>query len=395
MAKRLPSQPPVLPGYAFIRPLGTGGFSDVFLFEQDLPRREVAVKVMLASSGDSDVLKMFTTEADALARLAAHPSILSVYGASRAADGRPYLVMEHCPGSYSTVYRDYVLSVGEVLDVGVRVAGALESVHRAGLLHRDVKPSNILRTVTGSPVLSDFGVATARFFSVEDDRIAMSIPWSPPEIISEDVIGSVTADIWSLGATVYSLLAGRSPFEQDGPGANTNEQLARRIRQARYAPINRDDVPEVLETVLARSMAALPASRQSSALVFGQQLQQVQRDLGLPVTEIEVLGADSVSASIDTMARSAVAETAGRIPSQISVDYDRRPRVQAHNDAQQSRSNSGGGASARVRRERSLADDEIPDSSRQRRISPALALSLAAIGVVTLAAAVVLVIVSR
>lgn len=384
MAKRLPSQPPVLPGYTFIRPLGTGGFSDVFLYEQDLPRREVAIKAML-SSGDSDVIKMFTTEADALARLAAHPSILSVYGASRAADGRPYLVMEHCPDSYATVFREYLLSVGEVLDVGVRMAGALESVHRAGLLHRDVKPSNILRTVTGNPVLSDFGVAAARFFTVDDDRIAMSIPWSPPEIINEDVVGSVSADIWSLGATVYSLLAGHSPFEREGAGANTPEQLQRRIRKAHYTPINREDVPDELETVLARSMSARPASRQSSAMVFGQQLQQVQRDLGFSVTELEVLGVDSVSASIDSIARLAAPDD--RFAPQISVDYDRRPRT----NAQERRAASSDGA--RVRR--SLSDDAIPGSSASRRRTLALSLSLAVAGVLALAAALAIVILGR
>lgn len=384
MAKRLPSQPPVLPGYVFIRPLGTGGFSDVFLYAQDLPRREVAVKVML-SSDSSDVLKMFTTEADALARLAAHPSILSVFGASRAADGRPYLVMEHCPDSYSTVYRDYLLSVGEVLDVGVRMAGALESVHRAGLLHRDVKPSNILRTVTGNPVLSDFGVAAARVFSVDDDRIAMSIPWSPPEIISEDIVGSVSADIWSLGASVYSLLAGRSPFEREGDGANTPEQLQRRIRKANYTSIDRQDVPAELETVLARSMSLRAVSRQSSAMVFGQQLQQVQRDLGFSVTELEVLGEDSMSASIDSMARSAVHDD--RIPSQISVDYERRPRA----GVREGLAAPSDGARAR----RPLTDDAIPDSSRSRRRALVLPVSIAVVGVAALVTALAIVVLGR
>lgn len=385
MAKRLPSQPPVLPGYTFIRPLGTGGFSDVFLYEQDLPRREVAVKVMLSSAGDSDVLKMFTTEADALAQLAAHPSILSVYGASRAADGRPYLVMEHCPDSYATVFREFLLSVGEVLDVGVRMAGALESVHRAGLLHRDVKPSNILRTVTGNPVLSDFGVAAARYFTIEEDRVAMSIPWSSPEIIAEDVVGSVAADVWSLGATVYTLLAGHSPFERDGDGANTTEQLQRRIRKATYTPIGREDVPEELETVLARSMSLRAASRQSSALIFGQQLQQVQRDLGLSVTELDVLGSDSVSASIDTMARSA--GSAHRFPEQVSVQRENTSRIQAR------QARVGAQDGARLRRD--VAEEGIPRSTRQRAFSPKLAVVLAAVGVVALTAAVLIVILGR
>jgi len=378
MAKRLPSPPPVLPGFTFIRPLGTGGFSDVFLYEQDLPRREVAVKVMLEGAGDTDLLKMFQTEADALARLAGHPSILSVFSASRAADGRPYIVMEFCPTSYSTVFRDYLLSVNEVLDVGVRMAGALESVHRAGLVHRDVKPSNILRTVSANPVLSDFGVAAARYFTLDDERVAMSIPWSAPEVVSEAVVGSVAADVWSLGATVYSLLAGRSPFEQDGEGANTPERLQRRILRARYTEIDREDVPDELETVLARSMSEHPSSRQSAALIFGEQLQQVQRDLSLPQTELVVIGDDTVAASVENIARTATPEN--RLPEAVSVAYDRRLR---RTSGTVERAGSHRGA------------DGIPGSAPVAKRLPAWSIVLASIGVIALIGAIFVVALGR
>lgn len=383
MAKRLPSEPPVLPGFTFIRLLGTGGFSDVFLYEQDLPRREVAVKVMLAKSGDSDVFKMFTTEADALARLSAHPSILSVYSASRAADGRPYLVMEHCPESYARVFREYVLSVGEVLDVGIRMAGALESVHRAGLLHRDVKPSNILKTVTSSPVLSDFGVASARFFALDESRIAMSIPWSAPEIISESVVGSVASDIWSLGATVYSLLAGRSPFERDGEGANSAEAIQRRIRKAKYTLTGRADVPESIETVLARAMSLRPDSRQSSASVFGEQLQEVQRELGLAVTELNALGDPSMSESITAMARSDV--RANRLPEQLAVDTGDTDRARARVKRE----------SANQVRSGSVTTDDSTAARRHNTLSPRVAYTLAITGAVAIVLAIAIVVLGR
>ena len=99
MGRRIPSAPPVLSGYTYVRPLGTGGFADVFLFEQNMPRRSVAVKVLLQDIVDDDVLRAFNAEADVMARLSSHPSILTVYDASISADGRPYLVMEYCPGS--------------------------------------------------------------------------------------------------------------------------------------------------------------------------------------------------------------------------------------------------------------------------------------------------------
>jgi len=78
LAKRATSQPPVLPGYSFIRPLGTGGFADVFLYEQDMPRRVVAVKVLLDDAINPEVLRAFNAEADIMARLSAHPAIVTI-----------------------------------------------------------------------------------------------------------------------------------------------------------------------------------------------------------------------------------------------------------------------------------------------------------------------------
>lgn len=373
MAKRLPSVPPVISGFTSIRPLGTGGFSDVFLYEQDFPKREVAVKVMLDASGDSDQLKMFATEADALARLSAHPAILTVFQASRATDGRPYLVMEYCPDSYATAYREYLLSIGEVLDVSVRMAGALETVHRAGILHRDIKPSNILRTPTGAPVLSDFGVASARFFSIDDDRVAMSVPWAAPEIVTEQTAGSTASDIWSLGATVYSLLAGHSPFEREGVGENSVEKLQSRIRRAKYSPIGREDVPDELEAVLARAMSHDPASRQSTAEIFGQQLQAVQRQLGLAVTELEILGDRSVTESMRSMSQPS--SVTGRIPRQISTGHaGRTARIDTRP------------GSVKIRR----TLDDVPNSTAKQKISPRMAVIIASLGAVAAVLAVVM-----
>ncbi len=289
MATRLPSAPPVLGGFTYVRPLGTGGFADVFLFEQNLPRRPVAVKVLLKDIVDEGLLRMFNAEADVMARLSSHPSILTVYEASISADGRPYLVMEYCPTSLTNRYRREVIAVTEVLQLGIKVASALETAHRSGLLHRDIKPSNILVTTFGAPVLSDFGIAAAVSGRTGADEVfAMSVPWSAPEIVDERIPGSIPAEVWSLGATVYSLLAGRSPFEKPGSGQNSREQLKGRIRRAAYTPIGRSDVPPRLEAALARAMSKDPAARHASAAEFAYDLQLVQHDLGLPHTPLDV-----------------------------------------------------------------------------------------------------------
>ncbi len=206
----------MLAGFDYVRPLGTGGFADVFLFEQDMPRRAVAVKVLLQDVVAEGLLRMFNAEADIMARLSAHPSIVTIYQASISADGRPYIVMEYCPTSMTDRYRRETIPVAEVLQLGVKIGSALETAHRAGLLHRDIKPSNLLVTSFGTPVLSDFGIAASRSTREDEEVFAMSVPWSAPEVVDEQVAGSVPAEVWSLGATIYSLLAGRSPFERRG-----------------------------------------------------------------------------------------------------------------------------------------------------------------------------------
>ena len=289
MGTRLPSAPPVLSGYSYIRPLGTGGFADVFLFEQNMPRRSVAVKVLLQNVVDSDVLRMFNAEADVMASLSAHPSILTVYNASISADGRPYLVMEFCPGSLASRYRREQLGVAEVLHVAVKIACALETAHRTGVLHRDIKPSNILTTSFGSPVLSDFGIAASLQSSNQEQLFAMSVPWSAPEMVEERTTGTVASEVWGFGATIYSLLAGRTPFEQVGT-KSSRSQLAQRIGHAKYTPLGRADVPEALEQLLARTMSKLPEHRQLTLLECATQLQRVQYEMGLQPTPLEVAG---------------------------------------------------------------------------------------------------------
>ncbi|MHC2999822.1 serine/threonine-protein kinase [Microbacterium sp. HJ5] len=288
MATRLPSAPPILPGLAYIRPLGSGGFADVFLYEQDMPRRNVAVKVMPSDVRDPDLRRMFNAEADVLAHLSAHPSIVTVYQAGISADGRPYIVMEYCPGSLAQRYRIERIPVDEVLAIGVRMAGALESAHRAGLVHRDVKPSNILITTFGTPVLADFGISSSLIQKSADEVLAMSIPWSAPEVVAEQTAGSIASEVWSLGATVYSLLAGHSPFERRERGQNTKDLLRRRIARATYTEIARADVPASLQAVLATAMSRDPSRRQASARAFADALREVQAELGLSPTPLEI-----------------------------------------------------------------------------------------------------------
>ena len=297
MARRLPSQPPILPGFSYIRLLGSGGFADVFLYEQNMPRRQVAVKVMLAEVVNDQVRQMFQAEANLMAQLSSHPSILTVYQASVSSDGRPYLVMEMCSASLSQRYRAERLPVAEVLRVAIKIGSAIETAHMAGVLHRDIKPSNILLTAYGHPVLSDFGIAATLSESDSQQAVGMSIPWSAPEVLMDETAGTIESEVWAFAATVYSLVAGRSPFEIPGE-SNTSADLISRINRAKAQPIGRTDVPASLERALARAMSKSPKNRPASVLELVRELQSIETELGVAQTPVEVAMDDWALATV-------------------------------------------------------------------------------------------------
>ncbi|MBL3699778.1 serine/threonine-protein kinase [Leucobacter luti] len=286
MAEQRVAEYPGIPGFSYVRPLGSGGFAQVYLYEQDLPRRAVAVKVLDASPQQRDV---FEREADAMAGLSAHPSIVSIYQAGISLSGRPYLVMEYCPSSMGALTKGKPAPLADVLDAGVRLAGALETAHRAGMLHRDIKPSNVLVTTVGRPALADFGIARPLADAgAPAEEVAMSVPWSAPEVVRLESAGSVASEIWSLAATLYTFAAGRSPFEDGARERNTRAKLIERIVRTDVRPIPGAAGYGPFDAVLARAMRRSPAERYASMAEFGAALQHVQRGFGFDVTPLDV-----------------------------------------------------------------------------------------------------------
>ena len=287
-SKRPPAPPPPIPGFKYVSLLGSGGFSDVYLYEQDRPRRKVAVKVLLSDLKTEGARRRFESEANLMAQLSSHPYIVTIFEAEITESGHSYLAMEYCSRpSLDVRYRRQRFSVDEVLAVGIQVASAVETAHRAGIVHRDIKPANILVTDYNRPALTDFGISGTIGADTEDDA-GMSIPWSPPEQFRGGAVDGVPVDIWALGATLYTLLAGRSPFVLPGQD-NSQRELISRITNSPLPRLGRADVPESLELVLATSMAKSPESRYSSAHAFALALQRIQTELNLSVTPFEVL----------------------------------------------------------------------------------------------------------
>ena len=303
--RRSPSQPPAIPGLRFERQLGAGGFSDVFLYEQQLPRRQVAVKVLLAEHLSEQTREAFVAEANLMAQLSAHPYIVTIYTADVAPDGRPYLAMEYCAGpSLAEQAKLRRFPVADALRTGVRLASAVATAHAAGILHRDIKPANVLTNAYGWPALTDFGISQAVELEVPSavegrpgdvgstgasgtQTVGLSIPWSPPEMFEDEPRPDVRSDVFSLAATVYTLLAGRTPFEIPGQ-SNGAADLISRIERGTVTPLGRDDAPASLVATLQKGLAKDRANRFDSAVDFARALQRVEMELAYAPTPIDI-----------------------------------------------------------------------------------------------------------
>ena len=282
---------PDIPGYTYMRELGAGGYSRVYLYEQHMPRREVAVKVMNTDVAGSSASR-FESEANLMAKVSSHPAILSVFGAGVSSDGRPFIVMEYCPPPQLGMrLRQKIMTIPETLDTAIRIAGAVETAHRAGIIHRDIKPANILFTVYRRPVLADFGISAMSgprdAGDAPNELRGMSVPWAPPEQLVGSRNAEPATDVYSLAATIYAMLTGHSPFETPGSSEGVYE-LARRIVKDAVPPLGRPDVPASLVRVRTVPLEKDPASRYPTMLSFARALQQIQGELELPTTAVDL-----------------------------------------------------------------------------------------------------------
>ncbi|OAA27137.1 serine/threonine protein kinase [Frankia sp. EI5c] len=245
-------------GYRFLRDLGHGGFSTVYLAEQEIFDRQVAVKLLHADLRDPDARRRFVRECRATGRLTGNRNIITVFDAGTTDDHRPYIAMEYLPAG---TLRDRLeesgpLPVREMVTLAVPVTQALAAAHRHGILHRDLKPANILLRGPDDPVLSDFGIAS---FTMGRDAATVSAAFTAgfaaPEVILGD-LPAEAADVFGLGATLFALLTKRTPF----PG-KTPTEIFTRIQAGVMAPLDRPDVPPALENLLNRMLARSPELR--------------------------------------------------------------------------------------------------------------------------------------
>ncbi len=281
-------QPPELPGLLYIAPLGSGGYSDVYLYEQQMPRMKVAVKVLAAHGLAEHARHQFSAEANAMAQLADHPHIVQVFRADISPDGRPFLVMKYYPQpNLAQRARGERFSVPDVLRIGIQVSSAVEAAHRIGILHRDIKPANILTGQYGTLGLTDFGIAATKAQAAAGQTDGISIPWAAPEVLFSAERADERSDVYSIAATLWHLLVGRSPFDQRG-GDNSAVALMHRVTSSPAPPTGRGDVPPSFERLLHSALAKGPVARPATALAFARALQAVEQEQRLALTTIVV-----------------------------------------------------------------------------------------------------------
>ncbi|MDT5104535.1 MAG: serine/threonine-protein kinase PknK, partial [Mycobacterium sp.] len=194
-------------GYENAEPVGRGGFGVVYRCRQPSLDRVVAIKVLSSDRDDLD-LEYFAREQRAMGRVSGHPNIVPVLHSGLTFAGRPYIVMPyHSRDTLGSWIKSHgSLAVNEALTIGVRLAGALETAHRAGVLHRDIKPPNVLLTNYGEPQLGDFGIARIAGSRETAANILVGSPsYTAPELF-EGRAASVAADVYGLAATVFTLL---------------------------------------------------------------------------------------------------------------------------------------------------------------------------------------------
>ncbi|RAS68862.1 serine/threonine protein kinase [Lentzea atacamensis] len=271
---------PHIPGLTDLRPLGAGGFATVYRAHQAQLGRDVAVKIDNRVLADERDRRRFIREAHAAAKLSGHPHVVGVHDANITAHGTPYMVMELCTGGSLADQLDQrgPLPHEQVRDLGIKLADALSAAHAEGVLHRDIKPGNILVDRYGTPKLADFGLAAlldAQGGSTVT-RDALSPSYAPPEAFAM-AEPTPQADVYSLAATLYTLLAGKPPRPVPWP-VTSFDQLGEVLRRPVTAV---NGVPPALHEAIARALHPDANLRTPSAAQFRDELRGLTQ---LPVS---------------------------------------------------------------------------------------------------------------
>jgi len=271
---------PTIEGFSRLKQVGSGGFSTVYSAHQDELGRLVALKVLNFRLDSEDEQQRFEAECRAMARLSNHPHIVPLYFTTYTADGFPVIVMQLYEGG--TLNDRPKGDVKSALSAGVKVASALHFAHQEGVIHRDVKPKNVLLSEFGEPALTDFGISAITERVQTKDSSGITLAYAPPEALTD--VADEQSDIYSLAATMYAVLAGHHPHHTPGAKQDLTE-LARKILYEDPPPLRNAGMSATFDAVLVRKgLAKEPEHRPADAQAFAELVRGLQRSEGLDVT---------------------------------------------------------------------------------------------------------------
>ncbi len=319
-------------GFDEAREIGRGGFGVVYRCTQTSLDRTVAVKV-LTSDTAQEKRERFVREQRAMGRLTGHPNIVNVLQVGVTDSGASYIVMPYYPqGSMDEAIRRHgPLGISEALRLGVKLAGALEAAHHLGIVHRDVKPANVLLSDYGEPALTDFGIARIR----GGFETATGIVTGSPAFTAPEVLGGATpspaSDIYGLAATLFCAVTGHAAFER-----RSGEQLV-----AQFIRITNEPAPDLrdhgiaddLAEVIEQAMSGRPEERPPTAFAFGEVLRGILRRRGVVVDDMaahpshNTPTSDSQTLSNMEVPASPPRRVKGNLPQELSSFVGRRHEI--------------------------------------------------------------------
>ncbi len=312
--------------YRILKRIGAGGMANVYLAEDEVLGRRVAIKILNERhAGDEQFVERFRREAKSAAGLS-HPNIVSIYDRGEA-EGTYYIAMEHLDGRN---LKELILARGPAppriaIDYARQILGALAFSHRNGIVHRDIKPHNVLLDSEGRLKVTDFGIARAGTSQMtEAGSIVGTAQYLAPEQARGEAVDP-RSDLYSLGVVLYELLTGQVPFAGDSPVEIAMKHLSTKPTLPSEL---REELPEELDMIVMRALAKHPDERYQSAEEFAADLERVAG--GGAVSDRTADAATAIIAAPATMAT-----TIARAPTQIRTspyeepvyyDYEERER---------------------------------------------------------------------
>jgi len=265
--------------YRIVRPLGAGGMAEVYLAHDNVLQRDVALKVMSGRyAGDEEFVERFKREAQSAAVLS-HPNIVSIYDRGESEGGTYYIAMEYLCGG---TLKDRILKRGALpprtaAAVALQIAEALQAAHEAGVVHRDIKPHNVLVTEAGNVKVGDFGIARAASSSTmtRTGSILGTAHYISPEQAMGEPVGP-QSDVYSLGVVLYEMLTGTLPYD-----AETSIGIAMKHVNGHLVPPKElnPEVPRGMNAVVMRLLEKNPGDRYADAEELMEDLEKVLQGL--------------------------------------------------------------------------------------------------------------------